>query len=279
MIIFNYLKDINRLKNWSPTTKLSSQYFSFFEKLYTYYQNFYSHLLSQKNIEGLKWTFLKLDAEKHRSTGYPTLYHGLRNYYKYYQEFEKLSLNTALFYSNSTDRILNVLEKTGIQTSDGFDIYRRIPINNGTLNYSGLELEVTYNPSNKIRLYGLLSPYFSQLSETRDNAYDYDNWVLYGNFRILYRINNTLRFISEQKAIADKYGVKLMAYEGGQGLVDFKTKHDMEMPNPILYQANRHPRMEQFYNQFLQGWRKAGGTLFAHYSGVPKQYGLIVSPK
>lgn len=46
--IFNYLKDINRLKNWSPTTKLSTQYFSFFEKLYTYYQNFYSHLLSQK---------------------------------------------------------------------------------------------------------------------------------------------------------------------------------------------------------------------------------------
>lgn len=49
-------------------------------------------LLSQKNIEGLKWTFLKLDAEKHRSTGYPTLYHGLRNYYKYYQEFETNNL-------------------------------------------------------------------------------------------------------------------------------------------------------------------------------------------
>ncbi len=46
--IFNYLKDINRLKNWNPTTKLSTQYFSFFEKLYTYYQNFYCHLLSQK---------------------------------------------------------------------------------------------------------------------------------------------------------------------------------------------------------------------------------------
>ena len=45
-------------------------------------------LLSQKHIEGLQWSFLKLDIEQHRSTGYPTLYHGLRNYYKYYQEFE-----------------------------------------------------------------------------------------------------------------------------------------------------------------------------------------------
>lgn len=115
-------------------------------------------------------------------------------YLEYYQEFKKLSLNTALFYSNSTDRILNVLEKTGLQTSDGFDIYQRIPINNGTLNYTGLEIEATYNPTNKIRLYGLLSPYFSQLSDTRDKAYDFDNWVLYGNFRLLYRINNTLRF-------------------------------------------------------------------------------------
>jgi hypothetical protein len=45
-------------------------------------------LLSQKQIKGMQWSFLKLDIEQHRSTSYPTLYHGLRNYYKYYQEFE-----------------------------------------------------------------------------------------------------------------------------------------------------------------------------------------------
>ncbi len=45
-------------------------------------------LLSTKQIKGLSWFHLKLDIEKHRSTGYPTLYHGLRNYFKYYQEFE-----------------------------------------------------------------------------------------------------------------------------------------------------------------------------------------------
>tara|TARA_R110000765_G_scaffold222003_1_gene326083 strand:+ start:7578 stop:8717 length:1140 start_codon:yes stop_codon:yes gene_type:complete len=49
-------------------------------------------LLSQKDIDGLQWSFLKLDIEQHRSTGYPTLYHGLQNYYKYYQEFETNNL-------------------------------------------------------------------------------------------------------------------------------------------------------------------------------------------
>ena len=49
-------------------------------------------LLSQKHIDGLQWSFLKLDIEQHRSTGYPTLYHGLRNYYKYYQELQPNNL-------------------------------------------------------------------------------------------------------------------------------------------------------------------------------------------
>lgn len=53
-------------------------------------------LLSKKNIEGLKWSYLKLDLEKHHSTGYPTLYHGLRNYFKYYQEFEVENLENFI---------------------------------------------------------------------------------------------------------------------------------------------------------------------------------------
>lgn len=114
-------------------------------------------------------------------------------YLEYYQEFSKLTMNLAVFYSNSTERIMDVLEKTGNQTVDGFDIYRRNPINNGTLNYTGGEVELTYNPNNKIRLYALVSPYHADLKDTRDNAYDYQNWVWYGNFRFLYRFTDTFR--------------------------------------------------------------------------------------
>ncbi len=155
----------------------------------------YTKYIDRPTISELN-PFNSFTDERFILVGNPFLQPYYTNYFyvEYYREFEKLTLSSALFYSNSTDRILNVLEKTGNQTSDGFDIFRRIPINNGTLNYTGFELEATYNPINKIRLYGLLSPYFSQLSETRDNAYDYENWVFYGNFRFLYRLSNTLRF-------------------------------------------------------------------------------------
>ena len=47
--LFAYLRDINRLENWSPTTELTKNYFSFFEKLDIYYTEFYKYLRS-KNI-------------------------------------------------------------------------------------------------------------------------------------------------------------------------------------------------------------------------------------
>ena len=47
--LFTYLRDINRLENWSPTTELTKNYFLFFEKLDIYYKEFYSYLKS-KNI-------------------------------------------------------------------------------------------------------------------------------------------------------------------------------------------------------------------------------------
>lgn len=45
--------------------------------------------LSSKNISGLDWSYSELLNEEHSSTGYPTLYHGLRSYFKYYPEFQE----------------------------------------------------------------------------------------------------------------------------------------------------------------------------------------------
>ena len=45
--------------------------------------------LSSKNIEGLDWFYSELVNEEHSSTGYPTLYHGLRLYFKYYPQFQE----------------------------------------------------------------------------------------------------------------------------------------------------------------------------------------------
>lgn len=43
-------------------------------------------------VDGLEWKYFEFELEEHRSTGYPTLYHGLRDYFKYYQEFETNNL-------------------------------------------------------------------------------------------------------------------------------------------------------------------------------------------
>lgn len=47
-------------------------------------------------IEGLEWKYFEFELEEHRSTGYPTLYHGLRDYFKYFQEFETNNLQKFL---------------------------------------------------------------------------------------------------------------------------------------------------------------------------------------
>ncbi len=81
-----------------------------------------------------------------------------------------------------------------------------------------------------------------------------------------YSHDKVMGYIRMQKAITDKYGLELMAYEAGQGLVDFHTKTDDEFPNPLLFAANRDPRMRGIYDQFLNGWKTEGGTLMMHYT-------------
>jgi hypothetical protein len=90
-----------------------------------------------------------------------------------------------------------------------------------------------------------------------------------GQYR--YSIEKVLGYIRGQKTITDQYKLDLIAYEGGQGLVDFKTSTNDEQPNPLLYAANRDPRMAALYSEFLDGWKAAGGKLFMHYSS-PRTY-------
>lgn len=129
-------------------------------------------------------------------SGNPFLKPNYTNYFvvEFNQEFDKLFLNTAIFYSNSTDEIFDILEKTDQQTEDGFDIYHSYPINNGTLDYAGFELSINYNPIKKIRFAGLISPYYSSFSDTFENKYDYNDFRWYAQASLAYRMNNTLRF-------------------------------------------------------------------------------------
>lgn len=86
-----------------------------------------------------------------------------------------------------------------------------------------------------------------------------------------YSLPKVLEAIREQAAITTKFKVSLIAYEGGQHLVDWKTKTNDQHPNMLFYSANRHPQMETIYRRLLDGWKQAGGQMFVHYTS-PRTY-------
>lgn len=88
-------------------------------------------------------------------------------------------------------------------------------------------------------------------------------------------LSQAAAWIVGAKAVADRHGLPLLAYEGGQ--------HLTLPPGPLddnwlklLIAANRDPRMGQAYARHLADWRSAGGQLFMFYSHVsrPGPYGF-----
>ena len=71
-------------------------------------------------------------------------------------------------------------------------------------------------------------------------------------------------------ALAAQYGVPLMAYEGGQGLIPGGNNE------AVMQQAQHDPRMYQLYLEMMQVWQQAGGGLFDAYqlTGGGGQYGF-----
>lgn len=69
------------------------------------------------------------------------------------------------------------------------------------------------------------------------------------------------------KAVADRFGLPLLAYEGGQHMTADPTDKD-ERWLRLLIAANRDPRMAHAYGRMLDDWRHAGGQLFMYYNHV-----------
>jgi hypothetical protein len=69
-------------------------------------------------------------------------------------------------------------------------------------------------------------------------------------------------------SVAKKYGLKLVAYEGGQSLVGYYgAENDVTMTS-LFKAANRDSRMAALYTQYLSNWVAAGGDMFVHFSDV-----------
>lgn len=64
-------------------------------------------------------------------------------------------------------------------------------------------------------------------------------------------------------AVARKYGLPMIAYEGGQHLWNMSGQESAEI-NSLYHKANRDPRMGTLYARYLRDWAAAGGGLFVH---------------
>ncbi len=71
------------------------------------------------------------------------------------------------------------------------------------------------------------------------------------------------------KTLADQYGLKLIAYEGGQHMVAFmKDQAEVKAISATMHACNRHPRMGELYTRYYNEWAKVGGDLFAVFSSI-----------
>src|SRR6202012_1292575 len=69
-------------------------------------------------------------------------------------------------------------------------------------------------------------------------------------------------------AVAQKYNLKMVGYEGGQSLVGFNGAENDATMTSLFVQANRSPRMEAVYTQYLQNWAASGGDVMVHFNDV-----------
>jgi hypothetical protein len=122
-----------------------------------------------------------------------------------------------------------------------------------------------------------IAPYFHATQTAQKKIDSVDSvFELLRSPRNKYSVPNTINIIRHQARTAARYGVELIAYEGGQHLVAYRTHGMKEGPNPFLIQANKDDRMSKLYYEFLEGWKNAGGKLFVAFS-APRSYNWIGS--
>lgn len=139
---------------------------------------------------------------------------------------------------------------------------------NSDLSSQLLSYNQTYRYTDAIAI----APYFYanlktlRKANTVDDVFDAieSKWSRYG-------LTASIKQIREQVQLAKEFGVELLAYEGGQHLVDWETRTVEQHPNPLLYQANRDSRMGSLYSRYLKAWNDAGGKTFVHFS-APRIY-------
>jgi hypothetical protein len=82
--------------------------------------------------------------------------------------------------------------------------------------------------------------------------------------------------VRQHRALADRLGLQLLGYEGGQHLVAIGPQRKNQQLGQLLLQANRHPGMYDLYRDYLSMWQAEtdGQLMCLFYSvGEPSKSG------
>jgi len=76
-------------------------------------------------------------------------------------------------------------------------------------------------------------------------------------------------FDSNYTVATKRYGLNMLAYEGGSHLTSYQFSADQQMPMHDLFLAvNLSPRMRDLYKAYLEQWQQSGGILFNQFVDV-----------
>ncbi len=94
--------------------------------------------------------------------------------------------------------------------------------------------------------------------------------------RIRTSLPETFAWMDAHKVVADRYKVKLLAYEGGSHIVATWPQVDNDALTTKLIAANRDPELQSLYCEYTNYWYNTNkGDLFSFFSshGLPSKWG------
>ncbi|MBC8140496.1 MAG: hypothetical protein H7Y38_03550, partial [Armatimonadetes bacterium] len=119
-----------------------------------------------------------------------------------------------------------------------------------------------------------IAPYFGcapgNAPDSKPNAATVEKWSVNDALDYLEKtaLPESLKFVADNKAVADKFKLKLICYEGGQHMVGIQGAENNDAITKLFHDANRHPRMGKIYTAFLTEYTKMGGDVFCAFAST-----------
>ena len=119
-----------------------------------------------------------------------------------------------------------------------------------------------------------IAPYIScnVRPDGKPSVKEVEAWSLDDAFEYLEKkaLPDAIESMVKSKAVADKFGLRLIAYEGGQHMVGVGGGENSKTIEELFHKANRDKRMGDIYTRYYDAWKNAGGDLFCHFSSIGK---------